>query len=226
MIASAPGFQRRQAMVATEAEHVTTYDFALSTFGEGSGKIEAHGINVSIADEALFVVEGLGEPLTLERYLDYSREKISGYVPDWNKLQAIWQEPHQRQVLLAQLAHASVHLDVLSDVLRLAQADQFDLLAHIAYGRPIRSRAERAAAFRSREQLWIDQQTQQAREVVLALLEKYELGGLREMTDPAVFRVSPFREMGEVRGVLSRFGGDARLLRITIDELQRRLYAA
>ena len=65
----------------------------------------------------------------------------------------------------------------------------------------------------------------QAREVILALLAKYELGGIKQITDPAIFRVSPFREMGEVRGVVARFG-DARRLRETIDELQRRLYAA
>jgi hypothetical protein len=29
------------------------------------------------------------------------------------------------------------------------------------------------------------------------------------MTDLAIFRVRPFREMGEVRSVLRRFGGDA-----------------
>jgi len=65
-----------------------------------------------------------------------------------------------------------------------------------------------------------------AREVILALVEKYELAGLKEMTDPRVFRVSPFREMGEVRGVLKRFGGDAQQLRAVLDEVQRRLYAA
>jgi type I restriction enzyme, R subunit len=226
VIVSATGFQRRQATVTTEDQLTTKCDFELSVVGSSSGKIEATGLNVSIVDEALFVVEGLSEPMTLERYLDYSREKIIGYVPEWNKLQAIWQEPNQRQTLLEQLMRASVHLDVLGDVLRAPQADQFDLLAHIAYGRPVRSRTERAAAFRSREQPWLDEQTKDACDVILALLEKYELSGLREMTDPAVFRVSPFREMGEVRGVLTRFGGDAQRLRSTIDEMQRRLYVA
>ncbi len=99
------------------------------------------------------------------------------------------------------------------------------MLAHLAYDTPIRSRAERAAAFRTREQPWIDTQNAQAREVILALLAKYELGGLNQISDPAIFRVSPFREMGEARGVVARFG-DAQRLRETLDEIQRRLYAA
>ena len=39
--------------------------------------------------------------------------------------------------------------------------------------------------------------------MILALIDLYVLGGLREMTDPAVFRVSPFREMGEAYSVVS-----------------------
>jgi type I restriction enzyme R subunit len=61
--------------------------------------------------------------------------------------------------------------------------------------------------------------------VILALVDKYVLGGLQEMTDQAIFRVSPFREMGEARGVLRRFGGDPQRMRATVTELQRRLYA-
>jgi type I restriction enzyme R subunit len=60
----------------------------------------------------------------------------------------------------------------------------------------------------------------------MALLEKYEIGGLNQITNPAIFRISPFREMGETRGIVNRFGGDVKHLRQTLDELQRRLYAA
>jgi len=102
---------------------------------------------------------------------------------------------------------------------------QFDLLAHLAYGRPLGSRAARADAFRRREGAWLAGQAEEARAVILALVDKYVLGGIREMTDPAVFRVSPFREMGEARGVLRRFGGDPLRFRATMAELQRRLYA-
>ena len=72
---------------------------------------------------------------------------------------------------------------------------------------------------------WLRSQAAEARAVILALVDKYVLGGLREMTDPAVLRVSPFREMGEARGVLRRFGGDPQRFRAAMSELQRRLYA-
>lgn len=62
--------------------------------------------------------------------------------------------------------------------------------------------------------------------MILALVAKYELGGMQEMTDPQVFGVSHLREMGEMWGVTRRFGNDPNRLRETLVELQRRPYAA
>jgi type I restriction enzyme R subunit len=227
VIASGPRLVRRQLKVITEPFLETICDIDLKPQGDiKAGKITLKGLEVIIADEATFVVEGMEEPLSLERYLDYTRDKIAGFVPSWNKLRAIWQEADQRKLFLEQLAKASIHLEVLADVLNEADADYFDLLAYLAYNKPLRTRTDRAQDFRQRQTSWLTDQEAQACEVILALIEKYELGGLKEMTNPGVFRVSPFREMGEVRGVINRFGGDAQRLRNAVDEIQRRLYAA
>ena len=226
IIASGPKLVRRELHIVTEAEGETVFDIELKPAGEQTDKrIKVTGLEVTIADEATFIVAGVNEPMSLEQYLDYTRSKIAGFVPDWSKLQAIWRDPEQRRILLEQLEKASIDVDVLAEVLAHPEADQFDLLANLAYGRPLRSREERASEFRLRERTWLDAHAEEARAVILALVDKYVLGGLREMTDPAVFRVSPFREMGEARGVLRRFGGDPQRFRATMTELQRRLYA-
>ncbi len=118
-----------------------------------------------------------------------------------------------------------MHVDVLAEVLNQPEADQFDLLAHLAFDRPLYTRSQRATAFTNREQRFIEGHTPAAREVILALLDKYRVGGVDEMTDPRVFRLSPFREMGRAVGVVRRFG-DTEQLQSTIQEMQRRLYAA
>lgn len=43
------------------------------------------------------------------------------------------------------------------------------------------------------------------------------------MSNPEIFRVSPFRQMGQAPGVIRRFGG-AEQLRTAIGEVQQRLY--
>jgi type I restriction enzyme R subunit len=59
--------------------------------------------------------------------------------------------------------------------------------------------------------------------VLLALLEKYQVGGVEEIANPKVFRLPPFDEMGQVIGVMQRFG-DVEDLGEAVDEVQRRLY--
>ncbi|MCB0108397.1 MAG: hypothetical protein KDE53_20895, partial [Caldilineaceae bacterium] len=185
LIAGGPRLRRRQLQVVTEPLLETVCNLELNAQGEQTpSKITVKGLEVTIADEATFVVEGMNEPLTLERYLDYTRGKVVAFVPSWNKLRALWQDEEQRQSFLQQLAQASIHVDVLAEVLHEDDADSFDLLAYLAYDKPLRTRTERALAFRQRETTWLDRQTTEAREVILALLDKYELGGLQEMTNP------------------------------------------
>ena len=70
----------------------------------------------------------------------------------------------------------------------------------------------------------IEGHDERACEVILALLDKYRLAGVQEMSDPAVFRLSPFREMGQAPGVIRRFGG-AEALRRTLQAIQEKLYS-
>jgi type I restriction enzyme R subunit len=192
---------------------------------ETTERIRVEGLEVTIADEATFLVEATGEQLSLEQYLDYTRRQVVGYVPEWAKLAEVWVEPEKRRALLDDLRQASIHVGVLAEVLGQPEADQFDLLAHIVYDRPLRTRRERARAFETRERAFLDRYQEEVREVILALLDKYRIGGVEQLCDPRVFRTSPFREIGQAPEVIRRFGGTDQL-QGALDEVQRRLYAA
>jgi type I restriction enzyme R subunit len=219
----AEGFRPRTVRVDTEPDTAQRLAVELKPAQRPTGKIRVRGLDVTIADEAIFLVEATGEQLTLAQYLDYTRTKVTGYVPDWARLHEIWTDPAKREPFVQALEAASVNVDVLGEVLVQPEADQFDLLAHIAFGRPIRSRSERAEAFVNFEQRFLHQHTPEAREVILALLDKYRLAGVHEMTRPEIFRLSPFRDMGQAPGIIRRFGG-VEALRRTLHEMQQRLY--
>lgn len=224
--ASGPKLARRQVQVETQENETTVQDIELKPTSDNHDKIEVKGLTVTIAEEATFVVEGMNDPMTLEHYVDYTREKILKFVPDWEDFRAVWQDPEKRHALIEQLSRSSIYPDVLAEVLEEKNVDEFDLLAHLAYGQQLLNRRDRANNFRKRETSWLQSLSPQAREVLIALLQKYELGGLKQLTDPNIFRVSPFREMGEVRGIIRRFDGQPQQLRHVLDEMQRRLYAA
>lgn len=219
----AAGFRPRTVSIETEPDAVQKVAIELRPARSPVGKIRVRGLEVTIADEATFFVEPTGEQLTLAQYLDYTRGKVVGYVPDWTRLHEVWIDPAKRGPFLQALEAESVHIEVLAEVLVQPEADQFDLLAHIAFEKPIRTRSERAEAFLNREQRFIQDRDSKAREVILALLDKYRLVGVGEMASPEVFRLSPFREMGQAPGVIKRFGS-ADALRDTLHDMQQRLY--
>jgi len=223
LIVSGPRFRRRQLKVETLADEAVSLTVELLPEGEPVGRIRVEGLEVTIAEEAVFLVEASGQQLSLQQYLDYTRGKVVRYAPEWAKLRAVWVDNDQRRAFLDELQRASVHVDVLAEVLGQQEADQFDLLAHIAFARPIRTRSQRATAFTNREQRFMDGHAPAAREVILALLDKYRAWGIEEMADPRVFQLSPFREMGQAVGVSRRFG-DAQRLRASLNEMQVRLY--
>ncbi|HRQ42686.1 MAG TPA: DEAD/DEAH box helicase family protein [Chloroflexota bacterium] len=227
LIASGPGVRQRQMQVVTVEGETTVVQVELKLATEQKRrKIEVTNLQVEIADEATFIVEGHHEPMTLQEYVNYTRQKVVDLTGSWEKLLTDWQEPETREALVAQLTGASVYPDVLTEVLDELEVDEVDILGHVAYDRALQTRYDRTLALRQRERPWLNSYDRDAREVIYALLGKYELGGLHQITDPRIFRVPPFRQMGDVRGVIRRFGGDAAQLRQTLTEIQRRLYAA
>ncbi len=220
---SGADYRPRQVSVETEAGSVQTVTIELKPQTGPVKKIRVQNLTVTIADEATFLVEATGQQLNLDQYLDYTRTKVIGHVPDWARLHDVWVDPAKREPFLQALEAESIYVEVLADVLAQPRADQFDLLAHLAFGKPIRTRDDRADAFVNREQHFLNNYDLRAREVVLALLDKYRLSGVTEITSPDVFRLSPFREMGQAPGVIERFGG-AESLRQTLAEMQQRLY--
>ncbi|MDX2136932.1 MAG: DEAD/DEAH box helicase family protein [Chloroflexota bacterium] len=226
LIVSGPGMRRRQLEVETFVGETAICEVELKPQGTPRGKIKVKGLEVNIAEEATFIVEGMNEPMTLTEYLDYTKTKVRELVPDWAGLLAAWREPQERNDLVTQLTKNSIYSDVLAEVLNEPEVDDVDLLGHLAFDRALCTRYDRTLDFRQQQRAWLQTYPPEAREVIYALLSKYELGGLRQIMDPAIFRVSPFQQMGEVRGVIRRFSGDPQQLKQTMEELQRRLYTS
>ena len=225
LVVSGTGFRRRRLNVELLEDDVVTVNIELAEAGRPAGRIRVRGLEVSIADEAIFMIEATGESLSLEEYEDYTRRKVLDLAGGGGLagLRDTWVDPEQRRRFLDQLFSASVHPDVLAEVKGQGDADQFDLLAHLVFGAPVRTRDERASAFRNREQRFLAQFSPEAREVLLALVEKYRAGGVEELANAQVFRLPPFDGMGQVMGVMQRFGNIARL-REVLSEVQQRLY--
>jgi len=222
LIVSATGYVSRTLGVESTPDEVISVDVALKPERKKGGKIRVEGLEVTIADEAVFMIEATGEQLTLQQYRDYTRRHIIQAAANRDDLREIWVDSTRRRGFLDDLARSSIHPDVLAEVLGQPEADTFDLLCHIAFGDPIRTRSERATAFQNREQAFIRRHKQDARRVILELLEKYRIGGIEQL-EPEIFGVSPFRELGGATSIRQWFGGPDGLGR-SLSEMRQRIY--
>jgi type I restriction enzyme R subunit len=225
LIASGTGFTRRQLKVGTLADDTTEVAVELKPAGEPAGKIRVKGLQVTIAEEAVFMIEESGEHLSLAQYIDHTRRKVREFAEaeDIARLRSVWVDRERRRKFLGDLQRASVYPDVLAEVLNQTEADAFDLLAHLAFDAPIYTRSERAAAFLNRQGRFLNRYQPPAREVILGLLDKYRAAGIEEISDARVFRLPPFLAMGQAPGVVRRFGSTD-WLKETVNELQWRIY--
>ncbi len=222
LLCNAPGFTPRELRVETLADETVVVEVPLKPQAKSAGKIRVEGLEVTIADEAVFLIEETGQQLTLSEYKDYTRRYITRTAPTLKTLRAIWVDPPRRRAFLEDLRRQCIHPEVLTEIMDQSEADTFDLLAHLAFGVPIRTRSERANAFRNREQAFIQAFGENARRVILELLEKYRAGGIEQL-QPEVFSVSPFREWGGAFTISRWFGGlDG--LRSALLTMQQKIY--
>ena len=105
------------------------------------------------------------------------------------------------------------------------EADPFDLLCHLAFHAPLRTRRERAERLKQDEAAFLEQYVPAAREVLGAMLDKYAEHGSVQFKLPDILEIPPISEWGNVIEISDRFGG-VQNMRKAVAEMQQRLYAA
>ncbi len=222
LIVNASGFNRREISVDTIANKTVNVEIPLKPERKEVKKIVVEGIHIEIADEAIFIIESTGQQLTLAQYKDYTRQYVRRLTPTLLELRNTWVNSDLRRNFLESLSSYGIHPDLLASVENLTEVDYFDLLAHLAFEAPLRTRSDRATAFLNREQGFIKSYKGKARETILELLDKYRAGGIEQL-ESKVFNVSPFRECGGVVKISEHFGGTEKL-GLALKEMRERLY--
>ena len=118
-----------------------------------------------------------------------------------------------------------IDFDQLRTTSNQPEADPFDLLCHLAFNGPLRTRRERADRVKKEEKLFFEKHGPEARSILADLLEKYAEHGTAQFVIPDVLKVPPISERGNVIEIAGLFGGPERL-REAVNQLQALLYAA
>jgi type I restriction enzyme R subunit len=183
------------------------------------------GGSVEIAAQVVYELDGEGRQLRVVSYTDYARDKVQALYRSPEELAGEWTVSEQRQHILDALAERGIDLQRLGEVAGVPEADPLDLLCHLAFNSPMRTRRERADKLTRDNEAFFQKYGPEAREILSELIDKYAEYGLEQLRLPDALKVPPLSSRGNPSEIAQAFGGPEEM-RVAVDELQRLLYAA
>jgi type I restriction enzyme R subunit len=183
------------------------------------------GGHVEIVAHLVYELDTEGRQLRVVKFTDYTAEKVRTLYPSAIELRTRWANPEQRSEVIALLGERGIDFEELATAASQPDSDPFDLLCHIAYNTPLRTRRERADRLRKDKKDFFDQYGSEARTILNELLDKYADYGTAQFIIPDVLKVPPISEHGNVIEIANFFGGPEKL-KEAVNQLQTLLYAA
>jgi len=188
-------------------------------------KYYVDGGQVEISAHMVYELDADGNQLRVVKYTDYTADKMRKLYPHAATLRNQWADPEERSRIIERLAERGINFEDLAQVTKQSEADPLDLLCHVAYNSPLRTRRERADYLRNNRKDFFAQYADDARSVLSELLEKYAEHGVAQFTIPDVLKLEPLSRHGNVMEIASHFGGPAKL-REAVNQLQNLLYSS
>src|SRR5213596_3258414 len=167
--------------------------------------------HVEIASHLVYELDPDGKQLRVLKYSDYAAEKVRTLYASAPELRQKWSNPSERSEIIDKLAQRGISFDELAETAKQPDADPLDLLCHLAFNAPLRTRRERAQRLRETRKDFFDRYTPEAREVLDELVEKYAEHGDAQFVLPDVLHVPPLSRHGTVGEIVKLFGGSEKL---------------
>ena len=96
----------------------------------------------------VYQLDPQGHQLKAFKYVDCAGETVRTLYANGAKLRQDWADPDLRAEIIQCFADRGINFDYLREVTAQPEADPFDLLCHLAFKTPVRSRRERADLLR------------------------------------------------------------------------------
>ena len=179
--------------------------------------------HVEIISHLVYELDPQGNRLSVVELTEYVGRTVRTLYPNAVELRHWWADPRKRAEIISALAARGIDFSYLAETAGQPGADPFDLLCHLAFNAPLRSRSERADRVRREERHFFEQYGPEARAIFDDLLDKYALHGAAQFTLPEVLKLQPISDYGNVSEIAALFGG-ANQLREAVHQLQNLIY--
>jgi len=187
-------------------------------------KYYVDGVEVRISAEMVYELDSSGKKQRVVKYTDYTKEQVRHLYPTPGELRTEWMDAEHRGAVIQALAERGIDFSTLVEATNQPDADPFDLLVHVAWNAPLRTRRERAERVRKERKDFWDRYSPQARTILNDLLDKYTDHGVTQLDDLQILEVRPLSERGTPLDIAGFFGGSDQL-RQAVTELQSIIYS-
>lgn len=195
-----------------------------ATAGEPPIKYYVDDKEVQVINDQVQVIDENGKLVT-ESLTDYTRKNILGEYATLDDFINAWSTINKKKVLLDELESKGVFLDEIrrTEGISNSEIDDFDLLLQLAYGQKALTKAERVNNVKKRGYLY--QYSDEAREVLEVLLDKYMNSGIRDVEEIYVLKLPEFERLGGMVNIIKKFGNKTKYIE-AVKGLENVLYAA
>jgi len=183
------------------------------------------GGQVEVIAHLVHELDPNGRQLRVVKYTDYAAESVRSIAPNATELRRRWADADKRSEIIDALNERGINFQELIEQTGQPDADPFDLICHLAFNAPLRTRRERAQRLKSDRKDFFDQYGAEAQAILNELLEKYAEHGDAQFLLPDVLRVPPISTHGQPAEIIQIFGGPEKL-RQAVTDLQGLLYGA
>jgi type I restriction enzyme R subunit len=208
-----------------EAEPVDTGPGIIDPPAGEPRKFYYDGGRVEIVAHLVHELDPNGKQLRVVRYIDYTADTVRNLCPSAQELRKRWADAEQRSEIIQALAERGISFDELAEQAKQPEADPFDLLCHLAFNAPLRTRRERAQRLKQERKDFFERYSPEARQILDELLEKYAQHGDAQFLLPDVLHVPPISEHGQPGEIIRLFGSPEKL-RQAVNDLQVMLYGS
>lgn len=189
---------------------------------DGSARRVIHTVSgqaVNIIGDTVRIMGSDGKLIT-ESLTDYTRKNILGEYATLDDFLQKWSQAKQKYYILDEMVEKGIPIYALSEQFG-EDSDMFDVVASIAYGQKPLGRKTRAEKVRASQ--FLNKYQGKAREVLEALIDKYESTSLKAIEEKEVLKVQPLSSFGTPIEIANVFGG-INEYETAITELEQALY--
>lgn len=194
-------------------------DISIQEEPEEIKKYYVNDVPVQVIRERVQYYNPSGKLIT-ESLKDYTRNNVKKEYGSLDNFLTKWKDADKKTVILDELVDHGILLYELQQEVG-KDYDEFDLICHVAFDRKPLTRKERAGNVKKQD--YFVKYGEKARQVIGALLEKYENEGIENIEDLKILTVNPFPSLGTPMEIIKSFGGIEKFLQ-ALKDLKNAIY--